>query len=208
MNVNNSIETGTDISLDYYKELKLNYNDKYGSLVEELKNKYSTSNTNGYEKNSGTSTNDNFSGNNSNKIQTIENMKNKQTLKVNTLKLENSRFDKFMKIKQLFAKKRLNMSESVKNIKTSKMQMNNNNKYGKVLKEVSDLLNNLEMLKTKSTFHKITVKDSFLNSHKNFIIINQLAKFQNGIPVLQLKKEAFLKNKLPKVIKFFFNVFC
>lgn len=215
MNGNNSVETGTDISLDYYKELKINYNDKYGTLVEELKNKYSTGSTlniGGANINSGTNTNENF--NNENFLQkqnTIESMKKKRLINFSTMKLENSRFEKFQKAKDLYRKKlstSLSSSSVLKN-KVSKMQKNNNYKYQNVLRDVSSLINGLEMMKTKSTFHRVTVKDSLLNSHKNFIVINQFEKFRNGIPVLQLKKEDFLKkaNLLHKV----FNnklVFC
>ncbi len=202
-NNNNSVETGTDISLDYYKELKLNYNDKYGTLVEELKNKYTTGSLvnyggNGGNRNSGTNTNENFNNetNFKNRKNTIESMKKKSLINFNSIKIENSRLERFQRAKDLYRtrlSKSLRSSSVLRNKKVSKTQKNNNYKYQKVLRDVSSLINNLEMMKTKSTFHRVTVKDSLLNSHKNFIVINQFDKFRNGIPVLQLKKEDFLK---------------
>jgi len=169
-----SIETGTDISLDYYKELKLNYNDKYGTLVEELKNKYSTGNSlnvGGINKNSSTNTNENFGVNNLTKACTVESMKKKKKLNISAIKLENSRFDRFILAKELHRRRQsLSMGgNDLRKSKVSNTQKDNNYKYKKVLRDVSNLINNLEMMKTKSTFHRVTVKDSLLNSYKNFI---------------------------------------
>lgn len=198
---NNPLESPTDISLDYYKELKLNYNDKYVSLVEELKNKYSselkTADLNTSDKNLA-------KRNMIYKMNTIENMKKKKILNIQLMNLQNSRFDKFLKIKEWQKSKRCSLSTSKTTLrsKLTDIQKNNNNKYKSVLNDVAALINNLEIMKTKVTFHRVTVKDSLLNSHKDFIVINQFDKFKNGIPVLQLKKEDFLckANLLNKVI--------
>jgi hypothetical protein len=199
----NSVETGTDISLNYYKELKLNYNEKYNSIVDELKNKYTSSTyiNNKTLKQSGNNFNEynGYIG----KSHTIDHLRKKKLINIKEIKMKNCRFDKFNRIKA--ARDRVSLSSSSQ--KRSPKAKDNNIKYKKIVKDVNNLINNLEMNLSKSTFHKVTVRDSFLNSYKNFIVINKFDKFRDGIPVLQLKKDDFFeKAKYHKSVNLYFLI--
>ena len=77
----------------------------------------------------------------------------------------------------------------------------NKEKNDKVIKQINSLLSNIDNLKTKSTAFSPEVKDSLLNSYKDFIILKENNKFSEGMPILELKKEQFLKNtKILEVI--------
>ena len=116
-------------------------------------------------------------------------MKKNNKLKFNSIDLKNPRFDKFLATKINHQKylDTLNSSSRTSNF----LQKSNLHKYKNVLDDIGGLFYDLEMIKTKSTFHRITVKDSLLNSHKNFIVINQYDKIKEGMPILQLKREDF-----------------
>jgi hypothetical protein len=137
------------------------------------------------------------------KSNTIDNLRKKKLIKIKEIKYKNSRFDRFKN----FINERnrrysgfFEKSRSLTKIKDNKL------KYKKVIKDVNSLINNLEMNNTKSTFHRVTVKDSFLNSYKNFIVINKYDQFRDGIPVLQLKKDDFFeKAKYHKTVRIFFT---
>lgn len=192
----NSVETGTDISLNYYKELKLNYNEKYNNIVDELKQKYTISNIHKISQQAGTTLHDvnSIIG----KSTTIDQLRSKKLIKIKEIKMKNSRFDKFNRMKMARDRK----SASSYDRKKSPIKiMDNKLKYKKVIKDVNSLINNLEMNCSKSTFHRVTVRDSFLNSYKNFIVINKYDKFRDGIPLLQLKKDDFYdKTKYYKTV--------
>jgi hypothetical protein len=200
----NSVETGTDISLNYYKELKLNYNEKYNRIVDELKNKYTSSTfiNNKTLKQSGNTFNEynGYIG----KSHTIEHLRKKKLINIKEIKMKNCRFDKFNRMKA--ARDRVSVSSGSQ--KRSPLIKDNNIKYKKIVKDVNSLINNLEMNLSKDTFHKVTVRDSFLNSYKNFIVINKYDKFREGIPVLQLKKDDFFnKAKYYKSVSTLFNIY-
>ena len=192
----NSVETGTDISLNYYKELKLNYNEKNNEIVNELKHKYTSSNIQKISQQAGTTYREinTLIG----KSNTIEHLRSKKLIKVKEIKMKNSRLDKFNRMKM----ERDRRPASSLNKKRSPIKIRDNTlKYKKVIKDVNGLINNLEMNNSKSTFHRVTVRDSFLNSYKNFIVINKYDKFRDGIPVLQLKKDDFFdKAKFHKTV--------
>ena len=134
--------------------------------------------------------------------ETLENFNNKLQINSMNVNIKNYRMDNFKKLRNKFE----NFSVSTKhqkNLDLEKLFKNTNKeKNDKVLNQINSLLENLYNFKTKSSSFGPEVKDSLLNSYKDFIIVKENIKFFKGMPILELKKQEFLKNtKILEVIK-------
>ena len=68
------------------------------------------------------------------------------------------------------------------------------------------VLFNIDNIKTKHSFSP-EIKDSLLNSYKDFVAVNRQTKFYQGSSILDLKKDAFInKIKIFDVIIFIFKL--
>ena len=136
----------TDLSLDYYKELKHNINDKYSTVFSELNNRYNVSNTK--------------------ELKTVQGMlkENKMTDHVLSLDEKESRLGRLRLAKEnhinIMTKKPIKLKKSA-NILKSEI----------VIDQINSLFESLDNLKTRSDNHPRPV-DSLLNSHKDFILMN------------------------------------
>lgn len=130
-----------------------------------------------------------------NNQETIESIQIKK-LQINNMNvnIKNYRMDNFKQLRNKFEK----ISVSTKHQKSFVLEKifknSNKEKNDKVIHQINSLLANIDNLKTKSTAWNPEVKDSLLNSYKDFIVVKEIDKFYDGMPILQLKKEQFLKN--------------
>jgi len=126
--------------------------------------------------------------------ETLENIKNKIQINNMNVSIKNYRMDNFKQLRNKFNK----LSHSTKNqytLDVVKLFKNTNKeKNDKVINQINSLLANIDLLTTKSTAFSPEVKDSLLNSYKDFIVVKENIKFYEGMPILELKKEQFLKN--------------
>jgi hypothetical protein len=142
-------------------------------------------------------------------IKTVDNMNKKNILAEQNLslgavynrigKLKNARRDFFENVNK--------MEEE----KVSKKINKNREKNENILDGINSLFKMLDNIKTASS-DSLHIKDSLLNSHKNFIIVKKIKEFNDGVPILKLKKEDFMeKSKKYMSVNFFmlfyFNFF-
>jgi beta-N-acetylglucosaminidase len=143
-----------------------------------------------------------FIGNEDN-TETVENIQNKLQISNMNVNIKNYRMDNFKQLRNKFDK----ISVSTKHQKTfvfEKIFKNTNKeKNDNVINQINSLLVNIDNLKTKSTAFSPEVKDSLLNSYKDFIAVKEINKFYKGVSILELKKEQFLKNTKIFEVKFF-----
>ncbi len=128
--------------------------------------------------------------------ETNENLITKK-LQINSMNvnIKNYRMDNFKQLRNKFEK----LSVSTKDKKSFDFEKvlkkgGNRQRNDSVINQINSLLENIDSLKTKSTAFSPEVKDSLLNSYKDFIVVKEKHKFFEGMPILQLKKEEFLKN--------------
>jgi hypothetical protein len=201
MNNNAFSETGTDLSLDFHKELKNNNNN--GDNILSSKEAESIKNNKSKEiqlikdegnklESSGTGSPNIFAKEDNSDI--AHNFQTKIPINNFNLNIKNYRLDNFKHLRNKFE----NFSTSTKNQKTydfDKIFKNTNkekNKY--VINQINSLLSTIENIKTKTNDFSPDVKDSLLNSYKNFIAVKEKKKFTDGVSILNLKREEFLKN--------------
>jgi hypothetical protein len=110
------------------------------------------------------------------------------------INLKNYRIDNFKHLRDRLDKVRLNTivkkSKDFERIFDHTNKVKNNN----VINEINSLLVNIDNIKTKNSFSP-EIKDSLLNSYKDFVAVNRQTKFCEGTSILDLKKDAFM-NKL------------
>jgi hypothetical protein len=122
------------------------------------------------------------------------------------INLKNYRIDNFKHLRDRLDKVRLNTivkkSKDFERIFDHTNKVKNNN----VINEINSLLVNIDNIKTKNSFSP-EIKDSLLNSYKDFVAVNRQTKFNEGTSILDLKKDAFInKLKIFDVIKFIFKL--
>lgn len=143
----------------------------------------------------------NFLGRKEENNETLENFNNKLQINSMNVNIKNYRMDNFKQLRNKFEK----FSVSTKHQKSFDLEKvfknTNKEKNDNVINQINSLLANIDNLKTKSTIFSPEVKDSLLNSYKDFIVVKENNKFFQGMPILELKKEQFLKNtKILEVI--------
>lgn len=126
--------------------------------------------------------------------ETLENTQNKLQINSMNVNIKNYRMDNFKQLRNKFEK--LSVSTKLQRSFDFEKAFKNSNKEKneKVIDQINSLLANIDLLKTKSTAFSPEVKDSLLNSYKDFIVVKEKNKFYEGMPILDLKREQFLKN--------------
>ncbi len=133
--------------------------------------------------------------------ETLENFNNKFQKNNLNVNIKNYRMDNFKHLRNKFDKFSLSTKHQNSLDLEKAFKKSNKDKNDKVINQINSILANLDDLKTKSTNFNPEVKDSLLNSYKDFIIVKENNKFSQGMPILELKKEQFLKNtKILEVI--------
>lgn len=126
--------------------------------------------------------------------ETLENIQNKLQINSMNVNIKNYRMDNFKQLRNKFDKLSVSTRHQ-KSLDLEKLFKNTNReKNDKVINQINSLLANIDLLTTKSTAFSPEVKDSLLNSYKDFIVVKENNKFNEGMPILELKKEQFLKN--------------
>jgi hypothetical protein len=168
MNINTFGDT--DLSLDYYKELK-NNSDKYSTVFSELNNMYNMINTK--------------------ELKTVKEMTECNKINNQVLHLHESfsRLGRLRNAKEAFLEKQ--KKEQTK--RTIKLKKSTNiKKTDEVLDQINFLFDSLDNLRTRSD-HQQKPADSLLNSHKDFILMKKYEEFKSGVPILKLKREDFME---------------
>lgn len=100
--------------------------------------------------------------------------------------------DNFKHLRDRLDKVRLDSMEKKENNFDRIFQHTNKAKNINVINEINSLLVNIDNIKTKHSFSP-DIKDSLLNSYKDFVAVNRQTKFYEGTSILDLKKDAFIK---------------
>lgn len=194
---NASSETGNDLDLDFQQEIKnnnyyhnksINYN--YAKMEDEIKIKNTKISNHIFETPIGLFENDIYDENKYN----YNNILSSKDYLVNNLavNIKNYRLDNFKSLRNKFEKISLS-TQNKKSLKLDKIFLNSyKEKDLVVVNQINSLLLNIDSMKTKQSFSP-DIKDSLLNSYKNFIILKEHKKFKEGVSILDLKKEQFLK---------------
>ena len=188
---NLTLETITDLSLDYHKETKINTTtNKSNNQTEIFKNKLSPINN---QNNNLVSFHKNNSSKNSKNIKITENdnshlrnfyqnTKIKKKLYLNLfytdIDIKNSRLDDFVNNKKK-CEELENISKNSINYSSNYFTNQNSIKNETVLNDVNDIMEKIEKMKTKSTFHKLTIMDSRMNSQQKKVNTFLNFLFQN-----------------------------
>jgi len=208
---NESSESGTDISLDFNKEIKHNSNNNKSNF---LSNNDVQINKSGkkediiksIKKNEEIKISKDIVGTpnllmNEENEDTVGSLQNNILINNMNVNIKNYRMDNFKNLRNKFEK----ISETTKNQKSLDFDRifknSNKEKNNNVINQINSLLVNIDNLKTKSTNFNPDVKDSLLNSYKDWVIVKENNRFAEGVPILELKKEQFLKNTKIKEVK-------
>jgi len=122
------------------------------------------------------------------------------------INLKNYRIDNFKHLRDKLDKVRLSTLEKKSKNFDRIFDHTNKVKNNNVINEINSLLVNIDNIKTKHSFSP-EIKDSLLNSYKDFVAVNRQTKFYQGSSILDLKKDAFInKIKIFDVIIFIFKL--
>lgn len=108
------------------------------------------------------------------------------------INIKNYRIDNFKHLREKLDKIRLSSLDKKENDFDRIFQHTNKARNINVVNEINSLLINIDNIKTKESFSP-DIKDSLLNSYKDFIAVNKKTKFYEGSSILDLKKDAFIK---------------
>lgn len=222
MKPNAKSESGTDIQKDLNQNIHNNNHQNHNHNHEEIRNKsmdqYSQKNTDAISQSQKSSNRLISEGSKSKKDPSIRILKKKlNDSSINTnesydqshldpnkykgivypvsnsnINIKNYRMDNFKHLRDKLDKVRLSSMEKKMNNFDEIFKHNNKEKNTNVINEINSLLVNIDNIKTKNSFSP-DIKDSLLNSYKDFIAVNRQTKFYEGASILDLKKDFFVK---------------
>lgn len=108
------------------------------------------------------------------------------------INIKNYRMDNFKHLRNKLDKVRLDSVDKKINNFDRIFQHTNKAKNNNVINEINSLLVNIDNIKTKHSFSP-EIKDSLLNSYKDFVAVNRQTKFYEGTSILDIKRDEFIK---------------
>lgn len=208
-------EIATEYTNDFNKELKqkssLNLSNEIKSVVDHHSQKSPNNSDKIHEKessikvvkkklnDSSINTNETYERNHPNRFKNII-----YPVSNSNINLKNYRFDNFKHLREKLDKVREFTVEQKNSDFNRIFKHTNKERNTNVINEINSLLVNIDNIKTKHSFSP-DIKDSLLNSYKDFVAVNRQTKFLEGASILDLKKDAFIQKIKLLDVKLYLN---